>query len=70
MILLNLSKKIILLIFLSVLSNSLLAEEDIDIWNKKNFEKKKKISEGNNIPSKDQKISIDSKQAIIKPAKY
>ena len=42
MILLNLSKKIILLIFLSVLSNSLLAEEDIDIWNKKNFEKKKK----------------------------
>ena len=59
MILLNLSKKIILLIFLSVLSNSLLAEEDIDIWNKKNFEKKKKISEGNNIPSNDQIISID-----------
>jgi hypothetical protein len=41
--LLNLSKKIILLIFFSVAFTFLLAEEDIDIWNKKNFDKKEKI---------------------------
>ena len=57
--LLNLSKKIILLIFLSVASTFLLAEEDIDIWNKKNFDKKEKTSKENNSLIKDQNSNID-----------
>ena len=43
--LLNLSKRFLLFIFLLFYFLPLLAEENIDIWNKENFEKKQKISD-------------------------
>ena len=58
--LLNLSKRFLLFIFLFIFFMPLLlGEENIDIWNKDNFDKKKKIINKNSPTSKENNISIN-----------
>ena len=58
--LLNLSKRFLLFIFLFIFFMPLLlGEENIDIWNKDNFDKKKKITNKNSPTSKENNTSIN-----------